>query len=69
LTSEDVVINVAAGYNTRGRWEEGIRAAEGALRPEPSNQLAENNLAWAHMQKSQMQEAQTHRAKSAQAQR
>ena len=34
-----------------GMWDDGIRAAEEAVRLKPDFQLAKNNLAWAQSQK------------------
>lgn len=34
-----------------GRWDEGIRASEEALRIDPTSQLARNNLAWMRAEK------------------
>jgi tetratricopeptide (TPR) repeat protein len=41
--------NIAASYNALGLWEDGIRAAEEALRLQPDFELAQNNLAWAKL--------------------
>ncbi len=43
--------NIAAGWNAQSNWNEGIRAADEAVRLNPNNQLAKNNLAWAKSQK------------------
>ena len=43
--------NIAAANNAMGRWDEGIRNAREALRIDPQNTLAQNNLQWALKQK------------------
>jgi tetratricopeptide (TPR) repeat protein len=43
--------NIAAANNAMGRWDEGIRAANEALRLNPNYVLARNNLQWALQQK------------------
>jgi tetratricopeptide (TPR) repeat protein len=42
--------NIAAAHNSMSRWDEGIKAAEEALRLKPDYPLARNNLAWARAQ-------------------
>jgi protein O-mannosyl-transferase len=41
--------NIAASYNALGLWEDGVRAAEEALKLQPDFELAKNNLAWAKL--------------------
>lgn len=41
--------NIAASYNALSLWDDGARAAQEALRLQPDNELAENNLAWAKL--------------------
>ena len=43
--------NIAAANNAMGRWDEGIRNAREALKLDPKNTLARNNLDWALRQK------------------
>jgi tetratricopeptide (TPR) repeat protein len=43
--------NIAAAYNSMNRWEDGIHAAQEAIRLKPDFQLAKNNLAWAVSQR------------------
>ena len=42
--------NIAAASNAMSRWDDGIHAAEEAIRLKPDYQLARNNLAWARVQ-------------------
>ena len=41
--------NIAASYNAMGLFEDGERAAEEAVRLQPGDELAQNNLAWAKL--------------------
>jgi tetratricopeptide (TPR) repeat protein len=41
--------NIAAAYDALGLWEDGAHAAQEALRLQPDNKLAANNLAWARL--------------------
>jgi hypothetical protein len=41
----------SGAYSSMSRWDEGIKAAEEALRWKPDYQLARNNLAWARAQR------------------
>ena len=43
--------NIAASYESMGRWDQAIAAAQTAVRLKPDFQLAKNNLAWAEGQK------------------
>ena len=43
--------NIAAAYQSMGRWDEAIQAAREALRIKPDFELARNNLAWSESQK------------------
>ncbi len=43
--------NIAASYESMGKWDEAIAAAQTAVRLKPDFQLAKNNLAWAEGQK------------------
>jgi hypothetical protein len=44
-TYSDAWNNFAAAWNAQGKWDEGIRAGDEAVRSEPHNRLAINNLA------------------------
>ena len=43
--------NICAANNALGQWDSAIAAGERAVRLNPANQLAKNNLAWAKSQK------------------
>jgi len=43
-------INICAAYNALKQWDRAIEAGEKAVRLNPNNQLAKNNLAWARQQ-------------------
>ncbi len=49
--------NLAAAHNALRQWDEGIAAAEQAVRLDARNNLARNNLAWARAEKARTEAA------------
>ena len=48
--SSEAYNNICAAYNELRQWEKAIEAGEQAVKLNPANQLAKNNLAWAKQQ-------------------
>ena len=50
-------INICAAYNALKQWDRAIEAGEKAVRLNPNNPLAKNNLAWAKREKMKSEKA------------